>query len=84
MTTSDKLIIIVVIIMVTIGGTLLAIAGYGVSQSNQNVRGPIPIHNVYWNGETWDCGKVKLWYQSYGAYEPNGTPIPYEVIGLCQ
>jgi hypothetical protein len=36
-----------------------------------------------WEGTTWNCAQVAQWNQQYGAYEPDGTPIPYEVIGHC-
>lgn len=36
-----------------------------------------------WEGTTWDCGQVAAWDAQYGAYEPDGTPIPYEVVTGC-
>lgn len=37
-----------------------------------------------WEGTTWDCAQVNAWDYQYGAYEPDGTPIPYEVVASCQ
>jgi hypothetical protein len=36
-----------------------------------------------WGGVTWDCGQVNAWDYQYGAYEPDGAPIPYEVVLAC-
>lgn len=36
-----------------------------------------------WEGVIWDCGQVNTWNSQYGAYEPDGTRIPYEVILHC-
>lgn len=44
---------------------------------------PPPQQTFTWEGVTWDCGQVNAWDQQYGAYEPDGTPIPYEVVISC-
>lgn len=36
-----------------------------------------------WAGKTWDCAQVAAWDRRYGAYEPDGTPVPYEVAARC-
>lgn len=45
--------------------------------------GPPPGRTFTWEGTTWDCGQVQAWDAQYGAYTPDGAPIPYEVVLSC-
>lgn len=44
---------------------------------------PGPPAAFTWDGRTWDCAQVAAWERRYGAYEPDGTPVPYEVDAGC-
>lgn len=46
-------------------------------------RDPGPPASVTWDGKAWDCAQVAAWDRRYGAYEPDGTPVPYEVAARC-
>ena len=35
------------------------------------------------DGTTWNGPEVMAWDRQYGAYEPDGTPIPYAVVIGC-
>lgn len=45
---------------------------------------PVQQYSTFtYEGVTWNCNQVEAWDQQYGAYEPDGTPIPEYVVLGC-
>lgn len=65
------------LIVVALGGAVLAARGHAAA------RDPGPPPSFTWDGRAWDCARVAAWDRREGPYEPDGAPVPYEVISGC-
>lgn len=75
------------IVIATVIGLALLVAAVVLLSRTSQPAAPSPQWSYpatfTWEGTTWDCGQVDNWNSQYGAYEPDGTPIPEEVVLGC-
>lgn len=69
---------------VIVGFTVMALISSHHDGQQAPAQEPVQQSSTFtWEGVTWDCNQVNQWNQQYGSYEPDGTPIPYEVTLNC-